>query len=736
MTRWLLAWALLAGLVVGAVLTVEPRSDAASIFGAERSGADLLDTVEGRGLTIAIVSPDRAARNQVALEIAEALRNDPMIADVAAGPAAPSAEVLDWLWQHRFRLTPPGAEDLTPDAMAARLLDAQAALTRAEGLVIAPYLLRDPTGSFQRLLSKLSSPGQGVQQSGGVWQARDGSAALIFARLADRPYDIAATGDLTVRIRGMAAQSDLRAIVIGPRAVAADISRQTERAAVWASGLAGALLLGWLCLVLRRPQAVLVCLLPLAIGFAAAALTVQLAFSSVHVLALGFGGALMGLAIDYPLHLLSHPREVRQRARRLVLLGAGTTAIAFLSLTGAGLPAFAEIGVFVATGLLSAALTTRLLLSDTVAPVRPLRFERLLWHLPYKPLLAAILAGLGISLVVTFETGDDRLVALPGAVEDDLHALRSMLTLPSGRYRLTVEGASAEEVLQRQRALLPVLDQMRVDEVIGGFQMLGQVLAPVSQQQDLALPDRGTFVAIAEQALRNADMAPDFAEALGADYLAAIQAPVVVPDDLRQLGVTRGLAARLGPGGAGWIEAVALYDTALPDKLANYLAEASVPGVSFLDTRQSLSSDLAELKARVLQWLAIGAVLAFGFLALVSARPRDSIAIALSCAGALGLTMLVLLIATGPLGVFQIMALILVVGIGVDYGIFLTLGGEERVDAARSCGLCAVSTLLAFGVMAFSSAPVLAEIGLTVSLGVIAMLGLHLAHPRLGSVPR
>lgn len=740
MRRWWLAWGLLVLLAAAAALTVEPRADAASIFGAERAGANLLDTVEGRSLTIAIVSQDRAARGAVARRVADALGPDPAIDWLSAGPVAPEAGMLDWLWQHRFRLAPPASEDLSPEAMAARLTEAQAALTRAEGMVIAPYLLRDPTGSFARVLERMLSPRQALAHRDGIWQAQDDSAALIFATLADRPYDVSATGDLTARIRALAAQEGLRAFVIGPRAVAADISRQTERAAIWASGLAGALLLAWLCVVLRRPWAVLACLLPLAIGFGAAALTVQLFFGSVHVLALGFGGALMGLAIDYPLHLLSHPSQAQRRARHLVLLGAGTTAIAFLSLSGAGLPAFAEIGVFVATGLLSAALITRLLLSGAEAPIRVLPFERWLWRLPLKPLVALLLACAGGYLVLGLEPSErrpadePRLAALPKAVEADLAALRKMLALPSGRHRLIVEGTSAEEVLQRQEALAPVLAQAVDQGLISGFQMLGRSLPSIQTQEALVLPDRAIFTARASEALAAAGMASDFAATLGADYLAAVQAPAIVPDDLQQFAATRPLAARLQNRGGRWSERVALFDVFAEGKLATMVQKLGPPGAIWTNTASTLNAELAALKTRVLSWLGIGAALAFGFLMLVSRAPWGSMTIALSCAGALGVTVLVLTLSTGPLGIFQIMALILVVGIGVDYGIFLTLDEQARVDAARSCGLCAVSTLLAFGAMAFSASPVLAEIGLTVSLGVIAMLGLHFAHPRLGRV--
>jgi predicted exporter len=70
------------------------------------------------------------------------------------------------------------------------------------------------------------------------------------------------------------------------------------------------------------------------------------------------------------------------------------------------------------------------------------------------------------------------------------------------------------------------------------------------------------------------------------------------------------------------------------------------------------------------------------------------------------------------------MALALVIGIGIDYGLLLTLSGDDAQfgAAARSVLLCATTTLIAFIIMAFSGVGVLEDIGTTVTIGVLAML--------------
>jgi predicted exporter len=111
-------------------------------------------------------------------------------------------------------------------------------------------------------------------------------------------------------------------------------------------------------------------------------------------------------------------------------------------------------------------------------------------------------------------------------------------------------------------------------------------------------------------------------------------------------------------------------------------------------------------------------------------RPAAVAEIALGCLAAGLLTALLASLLTGGLGVFHIVALTLVIGIGIDYGIFLTLSenDEQYAAAVRSVLLCAATTLIAFLTMALFGVSVLVDIGMTVSIGVVAMVGVNLAR--------
>ena len=68
---------------------------------------------------------------------------------------------------------------------------------------------------------------------------------------------------------------------------------------------------------------------------------------------------------------------------------------------------------------------------------------------------------------------------------------------------------------------------------------------------------------------------------------------------------------------------------------------------------------------------------------------------------------------------FNVFALLLVLALGVDYGIFLRHGRTSRVTAILSVTLSACTTLIGFGMLAFSATPFIRSIGATLLCGIV-----------------
>jgi predicted exporter len=720
------------GLALG---VVRVDTDARALLGADAATAGALDTAEGRALTLAIVHPDRDRRSAIAQEIARDLATDPLVRRVTLAPA-PFEAMIDWLWRHRFALAPPAGNAFTPAALSSELRRARAALTDAAAPFAGRYLL-DPTGSFRRLVEGLAAAHGMLPVHDGVPQARDDSAALVFVELAERPFDIAAQSAFDDRLRARVAEAGAEALLVGPRTVSAATSAEIAGRATVSTLVASALLLLWLAAALRSAKGILACLLPAALGLAVAALGVQLAFGSVHVLALGFGGALMGLALDYPLHLMAHrPGAEAAHARRCVRVGAATTAIAFLALMVAGIPAIGQVGAFVAAGLATAAGAALWMGAAPAAPPTAIAWSALpvLRFRSKLGVLAAIACVAGVGVWLLPAKGADRLTELPARVRADISRLARMVDLPSGRHRVEVSGASLAEVLDAQARLAPVLEAARTDGNLARFDMLAARLPARPAARDLPPPDE--LSAALAGPLAQAGLRPDFRAEIVEAYREALAGRDVRPADMPDAELTS-VGAPIRREGDGFLAPVLLWGLGDPPALERGVAALGDPAIRFVDQGAEILRGFERMTARVRLCVAIGAAAALGFLVAAIRRPRAVAEIAAGCVVAALLTAFLAGLVGGGIGLFHVMALALVIGIGIDYGLLLTLSGDgpQFGAAVRSVLLCATTTLIGFITMALSGVGVLEDIGTTVAIGVLAMLATSAvrSHRRTGA---
>ncbi len=731
MSRIAIVLALVVATGVLALATVRIDTDARALLGADAATAGALDTAEGRALTLAIVLPGRARRSAIARDIAKDLATDPMVERVALAPA-PSESVLDWLWLHRFALAPPPDSAFAPAAMTAELQRARQVLTDAGAAPFAGRYLLDPTGSFRRLVESLTAARATVPVpvQEGVPQALDDSAALLFIELAAQPFDTAAQSAFDERLRARVSAAGAEPLLVGPRTISAAVSAGIAERSTVSTLVASALLLLWLAFALRSAKGLLACILPPALGLAVAAIVVQLAFGSVHVLALGFGGALMGLALDYPLHLMTHaPGPEAAHARRCVRTGAATTAIAFLALLIAGIPAIGQVGVFVAAGLAAAAgaalwMGSGLPAARAAASWPALAAPRLRHKLAVLVAIG-IAAASGVWLLPT--KGADRLTELPAAVRADIARLDRMVDLPSGRHRIEVDGASLTEVLDRQARLVPVLERARDARSLARFDMLAARLPERPATHDLPTPAH--LSASLAGPLAEAGLRPGFRADILDAYRKALVGRTVRPGDL-PIADLPALAELIRREGHALRASTLLWDVGDPQALGRAVAALGDPAIRFVDAGAEIVGGFDRLAGRVRLCVAVGAVAALGFLLAAVRRVRAVAEIAAGCIAAALLTACLAGLAGGGLGVFHIMALALVVGIGIDYGLLLTLVGDDAqfAGAVRSVLLCATTTLIAFIIMALSGVGVLEDVGTTVAIGVLAMLAVGLVR--------
>ncbi len=684
---------------------------------------------------------------ELSKSLAAELNASPAFRHIANGANELDESAIAFLIEHRYLLgTPPNPQEFAETALRQSLERALADLGTFTGLATADLLPRDPTG---RTLALVEAWQGGFQPHflHGVWFSRDDAAAVIVAETSatgdDEPAQGAAQAEIAASFDNLAAGSGARLSMTGPPVFSRTISQSIQREAYWIGFGASIAVVLLLYVTLRSPALLIVICFPAAAASIAGATVVQLFFGSVHGIALTFGMTLIGVTSDYPVHLIAHLRagrsswQVRRSIAAPLLMSGATAIVAFLPMTLSSFPGLAQLGVFAATGIAAAMLTTWYLVPWVLdgfvprglggmppLPAKPARWIRL-------PLiaLAAVSAAWMFSGAATLFSDDlSRLNPLPRDLLDLDIRLRGDLGAPDVRRLAAVTGDGAEAVLEKSEELLRVLDRAVSDGTIAAYDSAPRYLPSAAEQQrrQQALPDSATLQQSLDRALQGLPFEPATFAPFLRDIAAAKTAKPLSPADIAPIPLIGDKLQSLlsERSGGQWLALTLLSGVTNPDKLQGSINAIGDPAIHYLDLQAESVQIIAGYRQESLRWLA-GGLLAVALLLMTTLKLRRALRVILSLGIALLLTAAILSLLDIALTPFHIAALLLVAGIGLDYALFMShdsANAQDQRQVVKSLVICAATTILAFFFMIFSSAPILLGIGLTVTIGVTLAL--------------
>ncbi len=694
-------------------------------------------------LLAGIEGAPRAELARISRRMGADLATSPGFALVANGAENLSDSERDLLFRHRYLLSPGVNSEMFSAAALRddleRLLDG---LRSSAAPLVRLFGFADPPGAFLGMLRSWVADSR-VETEGGVWFAPGADRALLLLRGRAAAMDYQGQQDATAAIRAAFAAADpgtARLLLSGPGLFAAEAAQAVRADVRMISILSSALITAFLLWRYRSVLMLAVVAVPLASGTLAGTIVVALVFGHVHGAALGFGMTMLGVCDDYPILLVTNARRgehLADTARRIwpTLRLAVAAAVAGLApMLASGFPGLAQLGLFAATGLLTAALVTRFLLPRLVPPgglnVRdlPTGLARVLLALPLRrgwAMAVILVAGIVLALLggPVAERDLAALSPVPAAARALDLELRGQLGAPDVRHVLVLRAPNAEAALAASERALAALAPLIASGAAGGFDAPSRYLPSTATQRarQAALPDAATLDARIEAArtglpFRSAAFDP-FRAALAESHALA----PLTPTDLAAAPL---LAARLAPLLAerdGSWQAVIL-PSGVRDPVALAHAAAAIPDLLAVDVKAGTEAMLARNTGQALRWAAAGLVLVLALLALGQGGLAPSLHIALALGGALLLTVTALTLLGERLTLFHLAALLLLAGVSLDYALFMARSddgdGEESARALRSVLNCTITTLLTFGLLAFCGTPVLHTIGLTVALGV------------------
>lgn len=722
-----------------------------------------LDRLAGLGqrrVVVLIGVADDATGNRAADAAAAALADSPAFMQVIANAddlltGAQRNTVQTLLFEHRFHLLAPddaaALDHLThgDGGALAHFMDGARARLYGLGVGGTGRFADDPLGlaaAYRNSATASPAPALRVSADGHlvVSGGRAGRYTVVFAEGRHDPFKVSAqSGQLQALAKARKA-----AHAVAPRAeilttgVVRHAAAATNRARGEVTLIGSGSLIGIAVLMLWafggiRP--LLLSVMAIAGGVLLAVIVTASVFGSIHVLTLVFGASLVGVSIDYCLHFFverwhtPQPRSALRRILPAVTLGLTTSVLAYGGMGLAPFPGLRQIALFAATGLIGAWLGVVFLLPGWAG--RPPRSgaalelaRRWLAHGPSR--LAGgherawlwgmtVLCVLLALVAVTQLSPADNIRILydppPDLLHEDMQVTQLLGTSQAGRSIL-VRGGSRDDVLQTEAAMVHAIEKpatpvAEVQAVTGGYPPPAEQRRYYRQLANTLYADNGPVAKLlAEAGFKPASVQvklQDFADARGRilTFQNWLDSPV-------STGVRDLWLGRIGNEWASVIRVRQVNDASALDRIV-----AAERNAEMIDRVAEISKLLGHFRYQA-TWLLGGAYVLAALLLWWPFGVRGVWAILMPPMLASVLVAVVFAATGWPFSLFNLLAMILLLGLGADYGIFLRMARGDQAPAMLAVGLSAVTTLLAFGLLALSATPALHGFGLTLAIGL------------------
>ena len=270
---------------------------------------------------------------------------------------------------------------LCADSYVAEQLDRdREMLMFPSGGLLSENISRDPLNLFTPVLSKL----QGLQQENkfemydGYIFTPDMSRAIVML---SSPFGNSETDKnsqllqlLTSGIEQMNARyPNIEARVLGGPQIAVGNAQQIKNDSILAVSLAVVLILALLFISFRSLRNILLIAFSIGWGWLFALGALALFHDNISIIVIGISSVILGIALNYPLHLIAHighETDIRQALKEIsapLLVGNITTVGAFLALVPLNSVALRDLGLFASLLLIGTILYVLVFLPHQVA---------------------------------------------------------------------------------------------------------------------------------------------------------------------------------------------------------------------------------------------------------------------------------------------------------------------------------------------------------------------------------
>ncbi len=396
-------------------------------------------------------------------------------------------------------------EKIKPDSITKSTEANYKALISPSSIITKNTILKDPLGLSFIALKKLQKLGVGddFKLKDGYLLTKDENNLLLFispkfsgsetdknSQFADNLYNV------QNQLNGIY-EGKIKSEYFGAALIAVANAKQIKNDIQFTVGIAVILLILLLIFFYRKVYIPLILFVPTVIGALLAMSFLYFFRGTISAISLGIGSVLLGVTLDYSLHILTHIRNnetiksLYKDVTEPILMSSLTTSLAFLCLLFLNSQALQDLGIFAAISVLGASIFALIFIpvvyknpSQQIAKITFLdnigayKFHR-------NKIILGILAILFVTSIFTyknvgFEDDISKLNYEPIEIIQAQKNLESITNLLSKSIYIASYGKSVEETLQRNDSIYKELETL---QKAGKIESFGNVAALVHSKK-------------------------------------------------------------------------------------------------------------------------------------------------------------------------------------------------------------------------------------------------------------
>ena len=636
-------------------------------------------------------------------------------------------------------------------------------LTSPAGLALKNMISNDPVGISFLGLKKLQQLqyDENFELYDSYVVTKDQKNLLIFITPAYPPNN---TGKNALLLEGIdkiiaaendAAYKNINVSYFGATAVSVGNALQLRKDSMLTQGITVLFIIVFLGIYFRKKRAPFIILVPVLFGALFSLAMIYFIKGSISVIALGTGSVVLGIAVNYSLHVFNHYRhtnDIRQLIADLAMpltIGSFTTIGGFLCLEFVKSEMLKDLGLFAAFSLVGASFCSLVFLphlihSDKKQPAQSVRvisfIDKLAAYRPeYNKYLVMVILLLTVFFGynagdVSFESDLQQMNFMSPRLRQSEQQLNRINQYALQSVYLVTEGKTLDEALVNNEKLAIGIQQLQEKNIVKKYSGVSSLIISDSLQKARIARWKNYWTAEKKsallQTLRQEGATLKFSASAFDKFSSMLETDFQPSDKESMESVRKNFLDDYITEKSGKATVVTLVKVSPEHKNEVYKAFENDPKVTVLD-RQYLTSKFVSIINDDFSSIALmTSLLVFIVLLIMYGRMEltliSFIPMVISWIWILGIMALLHI----QFNIINIIISALIFGLGDDYSLFIMDGllqeyktGKKNLASFKSSILLsAITTIAGMGVLIFAKHPALRSIAVISIVGIVCVV--------------